>query len=127
MRDARAEFMLREEHIKLLRRAYVDWQDCETGAPEIDPKRPYGNSNVAMDVAEILSVRVPDEDEDGARAWREWEQVTSEQMLALHYETDTALQVILATGGFVPGLYRRKDAYSREWQLVKAAGAEEGR
>ena len=36
------EFWLKEEHIKLLRAAYVQWNNCETGAPEIDPKRPYG-------------------------------------------------------------------------------------
>ena len=30
---------------KLLRRANIQWEDCETGAPCIDPKRPYGEPN----------------------------------------------------------------------------------
>jgi hypothetical protein len=39
-------FKLTDEHLKLLRRFNVGWQDSESGAPEIDPKRPYGNSAV---------------------------------------------------------------------------------
>jgi hypothetical protein len=32
-------FELCEEHLKLLRSAYVEWSNAETGAPAIDPKR----------------------------------------------------------------------------------------
>lgn len=53
------EFNLKEEHIKLLRAMYVGWSDCEYGAPEIDPKRPYGNSYVEGDVHEILTSECP--------------------------------------------------------------------
>jgi hypothetical protein len=48
------EFTVTEDHLKLLRRAYIGWDDCEFGAPGIDPKRPYGNSDVIGDIAEIL-------------------------------------------------------------------------
>ena len=47
--------MLTEEHIKLLRNMYVGWGYCEFGAPEIDPKRPYGNSHVIGDIHTILT------------------------------------------------------------------------
>lgn len=47
-------FVLTEDHLKLLAKSYWQWQDCETGAPEMDPKRPYGNSDVAGDIREIL-------------------------------------------------------------------------
>jgi len=30
------------------------WYGCETGAPGLDCKRPYGNSDVEGDVCEIL-------------------------------------------------------------------------
>lgn len=50
-------FELKEEHTKLLQHAIIEWDDCETGAPAINPKRPYGNSSVAEDVAEILGDR----------------------------------------------------------------------
>lgn len=57
-------FELTRDHLKLLRNAYVGWHDCETGAPRIDPKRPYGNQRVALDVAEILGIE-PELDGDG--------------------------------------------------------------
>lgn len=52
---------IKPEHIKLAKRMYVQWQDCEYGAPEIDPKRPYGNSDVEGDIAEILGWEVDEE------------------------------------------------------------------
>lgn len=49
-------FEVKEEHIKLLRSAYTSWDDCEFGAPAIDCKRSYGNSDVLGDMAEILNI-----------------------------------------------------------------------
>ena len=60
------EFTVTDEHLKLLRGAYVGWDDCEFGAPAIDCKRPYGNSDVIADIAEILEV--PDDDRASERA-----------------------------------------------------------
>ncbi len=48
------KFEVKLEHLKLLKRAYVRWEDCEFGAPSIDCKRPYGNSSVVEDMFEIL-------------------------------------------------------------------------
>lgn len=45
-------FTLTEDHIKLMSRAYISWNDGECGAPGVDTKRPYGNSSVIMDVYE---------------------------------------------------------------------------
>ena len=60
-----------EDHLKLLRRVYVAWDFGEGyGAPGINPKKPYGNSSVERDIAEILDVA--DEDwiyEDGHKAY----------------------------------------------------------
>jgi hypothetical protein len=55
IRDVR-EFTVTDEHLRLLRRAHVFWDEAEFGAPSIDPKRPYGNSDVRGDMAEILDV-----------------------------------------------------------------------
>src|SRR6266568_5645220 len=42
-----SEFTVTEDHLKLLRHAYLYWEYGEGyGAPAIDPKRPYGNSDV---------------------------------------------------------------------------------
>lgn len=105
-------FTLTEDHLTLLRHMYVQWQDCETGAPEVDPKRPYGNSSVAPDIAEILGHAEGDDiyelDED-----------VEDVLLALHYETETALQIVLVTGAFEPGVYEKTKLYnSRSWQKV---------
>ena len=39
-------FEVKEEHLKLLRNMSVEWNNGEFGAPEINPKRPYGNGGV---------------------------------------------------------------------------------
>ena len=98
-----------DNHLALLRRMYVGWQDCETGAPEIDPKRPYGNSDVAEDVHEILT---------GAYCG-DLTRASQERYIELHRETETALQIVLVTGSFVAGLYENPSDYDvRKWRLA---------
>lgn len=109
-------FILTADHIKLLRHAYVGWNDCETGAPEIDPKRPYGNSDVNLDIHEILtgeSVGMADSNREGLTD-KEMEKYT-----ILHRETEEALQIILSTGRFQPGIYE-KEPYGKDWKLINA-------
>ncbi len=106
------EFTMTEDHVRLLRCANVGWQDCETGAPEIDPKRPYGNSYVPGDVAEILGwvprggdVELTDDQRADA--------------YAIHRETGLALQIVLITGQMEPGRYAMAKQYDyRSWQRV---------
>lgn len=57
-------FTVTSEHLKLLRRANITWDSREFSAPAIDCKRPYGNSSVYSDIAEILGIK-PSNDEDG--------------------------------------------------------------
>lgn len=108
--DTKKTFTLTKDHIKLLRHAFVQWQDCETGAPEIDPKRPYGNSYVPEDVSEIIGYEV------------DWDKGATEEqenyLIKLHRETETALQIILFTGKFKPGKYRMIGEYGDEgWEV----------
>ena len=44
MMDDKKTFEVKPEHIKLIKKMCISWQDCEFGAPAIDCKRPYGNS-----------------------------------------------------------------------------------
>ena len=103
------KFTLTENHIKLLRRFWVEWDGgIGAGAPAINPKRPYGNSYVAGNIHEIVT----------GKSWSESiSEEQEDQYLLLHRETETALQIILSTGSFVPGVYIRK-AYSNKWQAV---------
>jgi hypothetical protein len=104
------EFTVTDEHLKLLRRAYVGWDDCEFGAPAIDCKRPYGNSDVVGDMAEILGVQG---DEYG-----EVSDADAERLTRLHRETQTVLRIALTTGEFRAGRYVRSDKYSSDWKLA---------
>ena len=92
-------FELTEEHLFLFSAMCIGWNDIEVGAPFVDPKRPYGNSSMEYDVAEILHWDVSI---DG---------LTKEQIeLArqLHREMRTALEVVLQVQYFEPGLYVSK-------------------
>jgi hypothetical protein len=111
------EFTVTEDHLKLLRHAWVDsWDEGEGyGAPGINPKKPYGNSYVERDIAEILDA--PDDDwewEDGEKAYVTPE--AEERFTRMHVETMVALQIVLATGEFRPGRYRREAAWDINWQ-----------
>jgi len=110
MSDPR-RFVLTEEHLSLLRHAFVGWDDIEYGAPAIDPKRPYGNSSVALDIAEILGWEVAEDDEltQGQR----------DHARVLHEATRDALQIVLTTGSFEPGTYEA-DRYRLDWKRVES-------
>lgn len=106
-------FELREDHVTLLRAMYVGWTGCEFGAPEIDPKRPYGDGNVTHSIAELLSMELF-EDADGEK------HLSPEQdkyVRRLHRETQLALQVVLRTGAFEPGVYVC-DEYRTNWRAA---------
>lgn len=74
------------DHLRLLKAANIRWNDSMAGAPAIDPKRPYGSTHEALDIAEEL----------------EWDispsGLTEEQeeaAIQLHKETCDALRKIL--------------------------------
>ena len=60
-------FILTEDHIKLLRNANVSWCRDMCGAPAIDAKFPYGDSDLVASMAEILDIALDSED-DSAEA-----------------------------------------------------------
>lgn len=101
------KFTLTEQHIKLLRRMCVTWDRGEFGGPAINCKRPYGNSHVISDIAEILGMPT---DDDG-----DVDTDTAHRLYTLHLETKTALQIILEAGTFEPGLYER-EKYVGTWK-----------
>lgn len=74
---------------------YVGWDDCEYGAPAIDCKRPYGNSSVEEDIAEILGWEV--DEEFGLRDSQR------EKAEAIHREMLGVIRVLLANADLVVG------------------------
>jgi hypothetical protein len=103
-------FTITQDHLKLLRRAYVSWEDCEFGAPCIDCKRPYGNSYVEGDIAEILG-------------WSVGEELSFQQLekaSELHQETQTVLQIILSNLPDLSGKYvQKKEYFDTSWRPAK--------
>lgn len=111
------EFTVTDDHLKLLRHIHgVYWEPGEGyGAPFVGPKKPYGNSEVPQDVAEILEA--PDSDWEweeelaafpgGARMapFKHLRADAEERFLRLHVEAGMAVMIALATGEFRPGRY----------------------
>lgn len=105
MRIERIE--IKEEHLKLLKRCYVCWYDAEFGAPAIDPKKPYGNSSVEYDIAEILG-------------WEYNNELTEEQYTEankLHNELEKVLQICLSLATFETGIYEL-EGYGINWKKI---------
>ena len=81
-------------------------------------KKPYGNSAVGRDIAEILEA--PDEDwvfVDGQKADPTDE--AEERLMRLHVEAMFALQIVLTVGEFRPGRYQRSEWWNTDWRLVE--------
>src|SRR6476659_2047660 len=93
-------FTVTDQHLALMKEMNVGWDEGEFGAPNIDPKRPYGNSDVLHDICEILGIDdgYSEDDEDMDEDLRE-------TLTKLHKETQTALQIALKVGYFKAGKY----------------------
>lgn len=113
-------FTVTDDHIRLLKRAYVTWLDCEFGAPSIECKRPYGNSDVYGDINVALGYRWRLDDESD----EDFDQEDLRTMDRLHKETETALQIFLRTGTMAAGTYET-DKYFSDWRLTPSKPGDE--
>ena len=103
-------FTVTDNHIKLAKMAKVSWDECEFGAPGIDPKRPYGESGVLLSIAEIIGLKLfinSDEEKQMSK-----EQV--ELCQQLHCEMETVLQILLSNCHLEAGKYEAEE-YSSIW------------
>ena len=99
------KFTMTEEHLLLLQHMFLNWNDCEFGAPAVDPKRPYGNSDVIGDIMKILGK----DDEKCPHCGEPLNDGMTEALNVLHRGTLTALQAALDTGAFKVGTYMKPD------------------
>lgn len=107
------EFTITEEHLKLSRRMYVSWFDCEFGAPCIDPKRPYGNSYVEGDMLEILGIKDPRDPNE----YEDLPEDLEQRLNDIHKEMQLVLQIWLSAGVIQAGTFIRDSQYSNGWRL----------
>ena len=101
-------FTLTEDHMELLRVANISWLNFGTGAPGIDPKRPYGNSDWEGDIARILDWEVF-EDHEGEKHLSKEQYKLAER---LHRELEEALQVFLLHAEIELGTFARTEPYN---------------
>ncbi len=103
-----SNFRLTEQHLKLLKSIYITDYD---GVPTVDSKRPFGNSSITYDIAEILDIEY-DEDEG----------LSDEQeslCIDLFEELTEALQIVLQNAEVELGDYVKKDKYGNNWEKAK--------
>lgn len=107
-------FELTEDHIKLLEYSNINYSPhCEHGYIGLDCKRPFGNSNLVDDMANILEIEPVKTDDDEIH----WPKGTSERMqIIFEEELPKALAIILKTKSFQPGLYEC-DEYYDNWRI----------
>jgi hypothetical protein len=109
-------FNLTEGHIRLLRRVYISSHVDRSGYAYIglSPKRPFGNSDIESDIAEILG-EVPEgsTDDDGIS-----DELRGKMRNVLIVEVPIALQVVLSSGSFEPGEYERS-GFGGEWKRTE--------
>ncbi|MCM1295877.1 MAG: hypothetical protein NC311_10075 [Muribaculaceae bacterium] len=109
-------FELTASHIKLISslnfKPHAYWEDGCPGSicfqPEISPKRPFGNSGVAYDVADRLNLltELPDGD-------REMTPGAERRAMRILIELPVALEIVTRKHTFEPGVYEleRYSAY----------------
>lgn len=103
-----ASFTVTENHLKLIRQLEFE-NDGSCGAPSIDYKRPYGNSDVYRDIAKTIGMKCDQEFTD--------QQIG--EMNRLNKQVVTALRICIATGAFVAGHYSGTSFYPSDWKLIQ--------
>lgn len=116
-------FEVTENHIKLLGRLYIDWYNyAYNGAPGVDPKRPFGNSDVDGDIYQIINdVQVLPEEAEEDEFWQE----RREEYDKLFRDMEFVVQITTYLAGqgelIEPGVYFRPDMYNRRvWTRLRS-------
>lgn len=118
----RVEFHLTDEHFFLLTEVHVRWSNTEYGAPEIDPKRPLGNSGsrIPVDMCEALGITpISDRENVDVDVDKKYTDEEKREAEAIFSELDTALQIVLSCQTFRTGLFEREQF--GDWQRVSVS------
>jgi len=104
-------FTVTDQHLKLLGAAQVKWSSeidgTMFGSPIIDPRRPYGESDVIRSMIRILDYKMPWQ--TGSKKWDpevdEIPDSTYNALEQLHSETEIALKICLNRQSFETGQF----------------------
>lgn len=104
-------FTVTEDHLKCLRRLNI----YDNDGPEIDGKRPFGNSDYRGDILEILG----EEKTESADGEGFWTKAQGERADKVWCELGLALQIALCTASFETGTYEQQSPYhNRSWEKL---------
>lgn len=106
------KLVVKEHHLKLLKELYIDWNNDGFGAPCVDPKRPFGNSDVFKDMARILCLDMPDE-ETQFEKYKRFE----DSLYKGYTELKDCLQILCQQFTITTGTYECNE-YSNIWVKI---------
>ena len=110
-------FVVKEEHVKLLQRAHFRYENYfDFGAPTMDSKRPYGDSDVYRSIAEILGW-VGESDSPYTGDGVEYSDEQRKAMLKIHKEMTTVLEILAKNLSIELGEYEAS-GYGSNWKKV---------
>ena len=103
-------FEVKEYHLKLIKRLnFNGWDYCEFGAPAIDCKRPFGNSDVYGDIFDILGLDYNSEEYDSADDYLNAFPANKRYIDDIYFnELPIALQILTSNLGIELGMYERE-------------------
>ncbi|MBN1934604.1 MAG: hypothetical protein JW934_08055 [Anaerolineae bacterium] len=113
-------FFLEEYHLKLIQRLCIfpycgEKRDWGYPVPAVGFNRPFGNSDVIGDVAEIVGVEPEGDPIDDE--YQVFSEAQEKYLLGLIAEVTTALLVCTSNLSFQPGVYARQGAWD-DWRLI---------
>jgi hypothetical protein len=103
-------FLVTSKHLALAKRLSIIWYDRENGGPGADIVRPYGNSGLISDIAEIIGYPLPEGDACFSAAAEHY-------LEGLHRDMHIVLQIILHTRQVKAGVYK-KPSLTDDWVAV---------
>lgn len=97
-------FTVNSDHIRLLQRLNIIWDNSEAvlGVLSIDPKRPYGNTDIYEDISSIVSFPTGLINNEDNEKYSPTEKL---HMRALHLEMKIVLQILIDNLSIIPGEY----------------------
>jgi hypothetical protein len=120
-------FTIKKDHLKLLKASVVawssQWDGTMFGAACVDPRRPYGDTDVYRSMVRILEMKMPKVTKlnVGTREWDiEQDEIPFDEMNELeqiHQETEIALSICMSRGKFETGIFRWPEP-GGEWEKV---------
>ena len=113
-------FTMTKQHLALVSAIWVRWDDMGIGAPFVSYRDPYGPGLCASQVLHVVGENVDLQWREARADFHQVEPTARCQKRAqvLHKQVGTALQIVLATQSWEPGIYRRLDANGLQWERI---------